>query len=97
MCRQLEHVEPFTRKIHESELWLYKNPRVESYVSATVLWVSSMFNLINLTHVHSCVYIHELQSNEIIAIICFMFHTGSDNYCSISSNYFDFNVPKRKG
>ncbi|XP_058800479.1 phospholipid phosphatase 5 [Phymastichus coffea] len=35
---ELEHAEPFNRKIHENELWLYKNPRVESYVPASTLW-----------------------------------------------------------
>ncbi|KAL7291330.1 hypothetical protein TKK_0014931 [Trichogramma kaykai] len=33
-------MEPFTRKIHENELWLYKNPRVDSYVTTSVLWVA---------------------------------------------------------
>ncbi|KAF3424384.1 hypothetical protein E2986_02218 [Frieseomelitta varia] len=35
---ELENAEPFTRKIHEDELWLYKNPRTESYVPTTILW-----------------------------------------------------------
>ena len=35
---ELENAEPFTRKIHEDELWLYKNPRTNSYVPTTVLW-----------------------------------------------------------
>ncbi|XP_076382737.1 phospholipid phosphatase 4-like isoform X1 [Megalopta genalis] len=35
---ELENAEPFTRKIHEEELWLYKNPRTDSYVPTTVLW-----------------------------------------------------------
>lgn len=38
--RELEHVEPFTRKIHESEMWLYRNPQIESYVPISTLWVS---------------------------------------------------------
>ncbi|KAL7291329.1 hypothetical protein TKK_0014931 [Trichogramma kaykai] len=37
---ELENMEPFTRKIHENELWLYKNPRVDSYVTTSVLWVA---------------------------------------------------------
>ncbi|KAL0114281.1 hypothetical protein PUN28_011514 [Cardiocondyla obscurior] len=36
---ELEKAEPFTRKIHEDELWLYRNPRTESFVSTTILWV----------------------------------------------------------
>lgn len=39
MNSELENAEPFTRKIHEDELWLYKNPRTESYVPTTILWV----------------------------------------------------------
>ncbi|XP_017889653.1 phospholipid phosphatase 5 [Ceratina calcarata] len=35
---ELEKAEPFTRKIHDDELWLYKNPRTDSYVSTSVLW-----------------------------------------------------------
>ncbi|KAK2584395.1 hypothetical protein KPH14_006778 [Odynerus spinipes] len=35
---ELERAEPFNRKIHEDELWLYKNPRTDSYVPTTVLW-----------------------------------------------------------
>ncbi|XP_046431791.1 phospholipid phosphatase 5 isoform X2 [Neodiprion pinetum] len=35
---ELERAEPFTRKIHIDELWLYKNPRTDSYVPTTVLW-----------------------------------------------------------
>ncbi|XP_017791837.1 PREDICTED: phospholipid phosphatase 5 [Habropoda laboriosa] len=34
----LEKAEPFSRKIHEDELWLYKNPRTDSYVPTTLLW-----------------------------------------------------------
>lgn len=37
--RELEKAEPFTRKIHEDELWLYRNPRTESFVPTTILWV----------------------------------------------------------
>ncbi|XP_006617133.1 phospholipid phosphatase 5 isoform X1 [Apis dorsata] len=35
---ELEKAEPFTRIIHEDELWLYKKPRTESYVPTTILW-----------------------------------------------------------
>lgn len=35
---ELEKAEPFTRKIHEDELWLYRNPRTDSYVPTTILW-----------------------------------------------------------
>lgn len=38
-CRKLEFTEPFERKIHPEELWLYKNPRKEDYVPTNVLWV----------------------------------------------------------
>ncbi|XP_034933721.1 phospholipid phosphatase 5-like isoform X2 [Chelonus insularis] len=34
----LEKTEPFNRKIHDDELWLYKNPKTDSYVPTTVLW-----------------------------------------------------------
>ncbi|XP_066598633.1 phospholipid phosphatase 5-like [Prorops nasuta] len=34
----LEKAEPFTRKIHEDEIWLYRNPRTDSYVPTTMLW-----------------------------------------------------------
>lgn len=35
---QLEHGTPFKRKIHQDELWLYRNPRTDSYVPSEVLW-----------------------------------------------------------
>ncbi|XP_035205083.1 phospholipid phosphatase 5-like isoform X2 [Stegodyphus dumicola] len=35
----LEYAEPFRRKIHPDELWLYKNPRTESYIPTRILWV----------------------------------------------------------
>ncbi|EFN82751.1 phospholipid phosphatase 5 [Harpegnathos saltator] len=35
---ELEKAEPFTRKIHQDELWLYRNPKTESFVPTTVLW-----------------------------------------------------------
>lgn len=38
-CRELEKAEPFTRTIHEDELWLYRNPRTDSFVPTTILWV----------------------------------------------------------
>jgi len=34
----LENAEPFNRKIHQDELWLYRNPPTESYVPTTILW-----------------------------------------------------------
>ncbi|GFQ86864.1 phospholipid phosphatase 5 [Trichonephila clavipes] len=34
-----EYGEPFQRKIHPDELWLYKNPRTDSYVPTRILWV----------------------------------------------------------
>lgn len=37
---ELEGATPFTRKIQPDELWLYKNPRSDSYVPTNVLWVS---------------------------------------------------------
>lgn len=36
---ELEKAEPFSRKIHEDELWLYKNPPTDSYVPTTILWL----------------------------------------------------------
>ncbi|XP_047112427.1 phospholipid phosphatase 5 [Schistocerca piceifrons] len=35
---ELEGAKPFSRKIHPDELWLYKNPRSESYVPVVMLW-----------------------------------------------------------
>ncbi|KAF7996874.1 hypothetical protein HCN44_002520 [Aphidius gifuensis] len=35
---KLEKTEPFTRKIDNDELWLYKYPRTESYVPTSILW-----------------------------------------------------------
>ncbi|XP_067012702.2 phospholipid phosphatase 5 [Anabrus simplex] len=35
---ELEGTAPFIRKIQPEELWLYKNPRSDSYVPTTVLW-----------------------------------------------------------
>lgn len=35
---ELEKAEPFVRKIHDDEIWLYRNPRTDSYVSTIVLW-----------------------------------------------------------
>lgn len=34
----LEYAEPFRRKIHPDELWLYQNPRTQSYVPTYMLW-----------------------------------------------------------
>ncbi|XP_053671277.1 phospholipid phosphatase 5 [Anopheles nili] len=34
----LEFKEPFVRKIQPEELWLYRNPRTDSYVPLTILW-----------------------------------------------------------
>lgn len=35
---ELEGATPFTRKIQSDELWLYKNPRSDSYVPTSILW-----------------------------------------------------------
>ncbi|XP_012281604.1 phospholipid phosphatase 5 [Orussus abietinus] len=35
---ELENAEPFIRRIHEDELWLYRNPRTDPYVPTTLLW-----------------------------------------------------------
>ncbi|XP_050070490.1 phospholipid phosphatase 5 [Anopheles maculipalpis] len=34
----LEFKAPFVRKIQQEELWLYRNPRTDSYVPLTMLW-----------------------------------------------------------
>uniref|UniRef100_A0A182PQV9 Phosphatidic acid phosphatase type 2/haloperoxidase domain-containing protein n=1 Tax=Anopheles epiroticus TaxID=199890 RepID=A0A182PQV9_9DIPT len=34
----LEFMAPFVRKIQPEELWLYRNPRTDSYVPLTMLW-----------------------------------------------------------
>lgn len=34
----LETREPFVRKIHPEEIWLYKNPSTDSYIPAKYLW-----------------------------------------------------------
>jgi diacylglycerol diphosphate phosphatase/phosphatidate phosphatase len=36
----MEKLQPFQRKIHPDELWLYKNPVTESYVPSKMLWVN---------------------------------------------------------
>lgn len=36
--RILERATPFKRKIHPDEIWLYRNPRTQSYVPTEVLW-----------------------------------------------------------
>lgn len=35
---QLERATPFKRKIHPDEIWLYRNPRTNSYVPTEILW-----------------------------------------------------------
>lgn len=52
--RELEKAEPFTRTIHEDELWLYRNPRTDSFVPTTVLWVY-IYNL-DITYVVQITY-----------------------------------------
>lgn len=38
-CTSLsEKATPFNRKIHPDEIWLYRNPRTDSYVPVQVLW-----------------------------------------------------------
>lgn len=36
--RHLESATPFKRKIHPDEIWLYRNPRTDSYVPNEILW-----------------------------------------------------------
>lgn len=38
LFRYLEKGTPFKRKIHPDELWMYKNPRTDSYVPSQVMW-----------------------------------------------------------
>lgn len=35
---QMERATPFKRKIHPDEIWLYRNPRTDSYVPTEILW-----------------------------------------------------------
>lgn len=35
---ELEGATPFIRKIHLDEMWLYKNPRSDSFVPTSILW-----------------------------------------------------------
>ena len=35
----MEKLQPFERKIHPEEMWLYKNPMTASYIPASLLWV----------------------------------------------------------
>ncbi|EFX71150.1 hypothetical protein DAPPUDRAFT_216951 [Daphnia pulex] len=39
----MEKLQPFERKIHPDELWLYKNPVTESYVPSKMLWPIVVF------------------------------------------------------
>jgi len=41
--RKIEKGDPFLRKIHPEELWLYKNPITPSYVPSELLWVIVVF------------------------------------------------------
>lgn len=40
---ETEYTEPFRRKIHPDELWLYKNPRTASYIPPILLWPIVVF------------------------------------------------------
>lgn len=51
--RFLEYGEPFRRKIHPDELWLYKNPRTESYVTTRILWVNMIFLMLSVLYIHA--------------------------------------------
>ena len=46
---ELEGATPFTRKIQPDELWLYKNPRSDSYIPTSVLWVGVTSNCLHKT------------------------------------------------
>jgi hypothetical protein len=35
---ELQCATPFSRMIRPDELWLYKNPRADSYIPTSVLW-----------------------------------------------------------
>lgn len=35
---QFQKIAPFERKIQPDELWLYRNPRTDSYVTENMLW-----------------------------------------------------------
>jgi len=40
-----ESAEPFNRVIHQEEVWLYQNPKTDSYVTSTHLWFSIVMPL----------------------------------------------------
>ncbi|KAJ8686984.1 hypothetical protein QAD02_022778 [Eretmocerus hayati] len=71
---ELEHVEPFTRKIHENELWLYKNPRVDSYISASVLW--TVIILVPLAVITSILFFRKEKDDFSQAVLSFTLSLG---------------------
>ena len=62
---ELETWTPFIRKIHPEEIWLYKNPRTDSYVPSNLLWTFVTFVPLGSIAVMFLVRHQPLHSNDI--------------------------------
>lgn len=62
---EMENMTPFTRYIHPDEMWMYRNPRHDSYVDGVQLWSLVLLTPIIVTAVH---YVLKKDKEEAIQV-----------------------------
>jgi len=79
---ELEGATPFTRKIQPDELWLYKNPRSDSYVPTSVLWVGVTSNCRHKTMDYDILLFSDFALFRLLTWVPEMGNTGWSCGCS---------------